>query len=372
MLLQNIAEHFKQKTKDKKALQEELKQVLVFVKKLDEEVIVQSLLDSADVVFCTLSSAGSIQVERMKHVNDLIVDEASACTEAEMLIPLRTNPNKMLLLPATVMSKEAIAGGFARSLQERLMFSNNYEYTLLDTQYRMKPVISQWPLARFYNGRVKNGDNVENNRYGSEQSLLLGEKPYTWLQVTGQEHKDRNGSTFNEQEAEAVIGVILQFKEINRISDDWLANPDHLRIITFYKAQEDYIRFKLKQYGLSVTVSTVDAAQGCESDIVVLSFVRGTSGFIGFIKDMQRLNVALTRARFQLICVGNLKAIADLREVGGNFELIDMAKDALERCHVVSAPESLPPPPSLPKSTAAKSRKKKTKPKGRKGKAAGV
>jgi superfamily I DNA and/or RNA helicase len=211
----------------------------------------------------------------MRHVDDLIIDEASACTEAEILIPLGANPKRMLLigdpkqLPATVMSKEA------------------------------------------------------------------------------------TGSTFNEQEVDAVVKLVLDFQTRHQVSNDWLASPDHLRIITFYKAQEDTLRFKLDQYHLNVTLSTVDAAQGCEADIVILSFVRGTSAFTGFIKDMQRLNVALTRARFQLVCVGNLKAIADLRKVGGNYELIEMARDALDRSHIVDHPGPLPPPPPV---NAAKKR----------------
>jgi len=161
-------------------------------------------------------------------------------------------------------------------------------------------------------------------------------------------------STRNETEGEAVVALLLEMVEKYNLKNEWFS-PNRIRIITFYKAQEEYLRFKLKQYNLNVMVSTVDASQGCEADIVVLSFVRGTSGHMGFIKDIQRLNVAMTRAKFQLVCVGNVNAIAGLAERGGNFVLRAMAQDALVRFNIVPAPDPLPPPPPLQRVRRSKS-----------------
>jgi hypothetical protein len=92
-------------------------------------------------------------------------------------------------------------------------------------------------------------------------------------------------------------------------------------------------------------VSTVDASQGCDADMVIISFLRGTSGHMGFIKDIQRLNVAMTRAKFQLVSVGNVDAIAGLTETGGNLVLRAMAQGALLRSKIVPSPDPLPPSP---------------------------
>jgi AAA domain len=358
---------------------EALEEVLSEFKKLDHQKVVQVLLESSDVIFCTLSTAGSTPMKRMASVDDVIVDEASACTESEIMIPIEKKPNRLLLvgdpnqLPATVKSEDAKRFNFGRSLQERLMFHNNYEYTMLDTQYRMKPEISAWPLAQFYQSKIFDGDNVQQSSYSTDAILTLGGDPYSWIHVFGQEHKDNNGSTFNEREAEAVVSILLDLKSNNNISNKWFSNPERIRIITFYKAQEDYLRFKLKQYHIDALVSTVDAAQGCESDVVILSFVRGTTGHMGFIKDTRRLNVALTRARFQLVCVGNLDAMAELPEKGGNDEIREMAKDALERAVIFDEPPMLPPPPPLRPKTSKHGKKningskKRGKPKSPKG-----
>jgi senataxin len=343
-----------------------LKAIAKTIRELDQQMVVQDLLNSADVIFCTLSTTGSLPMRRMEPVSDLIVDEASASTEPELMIPLHTKPDKLLLvgdprqLPATVKSPVATKFGLGQSLQERLMFDNRFDYTLLDVQYRMRPEISEWPMAEFYNEKVKDGDNVTTESYRADIVVQNGD-PYTWVQVSGKEQKDIQFSTFNESEAQAVAALLLELKEKHNQSSNWFS-PDKIRIITFYQAQVDNLRLLLRKYQLDVMVSTVDGSQGCEADIVILSFVRGTSGHMGFLKDNRRLNVVLTRAKFQLVCVGNAHAVADLEEKGGNIVLRKMATDALSRSDLVQAPSPLPPPPKrAPRKDNPKAKKVKNK-----------
>ena len=329
----------------KKALKAALFAVTGTLKQLDEKQVVEELLASADLIFCTLSSAGSKPVERMGSVSALIVDEASACTEAELLIPLAAQPQRLLLvgdpkqLPATVMSPVAVRCGLAQSLQDRLMYKNNFEHSLLDVQYRMNPQISKWPIAQFYDNKVKDGENVRDDAYQADVSLLSGDA-FSWVQVSAQEKIDRNSSIYNEGEAEAVISLLLQMKKKYKMTNCWFSS-DRVRIITFYQAQVNYLQGLLQKYNLDVMVSTVDASQGCEADIVILSFVRGGSGQMGFLKDNRRLNVALTRAKYQLVCVGNLNAIAALKEKGGNIVLQSMATEARSRSVLFPRPRPL-------------------------------
>jgi superfamily I DNA and/or RNA helicase len=260
------------------------------------------------------------------------------------------------------LSPESKKFGFARSLQERLMMRNRYHFSLLNTQYRMKPDISQWPIARFYDAKVQDGENVKSPKYGSQSTLLLTGQPYVWVPVTGKEKKNTSGSTYNETEIDAVVSLILDFKKKAKVSNKNLASPDYLRILTFYKAQEQKLREKLEKYQLKVTVSTVDAGQGCEADIVILSFVRGAKGKMGFITDMQRLNVALTRAKYQLICVGDVRSIGEIEQRGGHFELIDMAQDATVRSYMANPPGPLPASPLKRKFSAQQMKKKNSSP----------
>jgi len=133
---------------------------------MDPNVVVRELMESADVIFCTLASAGSSVVKHSSAIDDLIVDEAAAATEPELYIPFHLNPSRLLVvgdpmqLPATVLSRSAERLGLGKSLHERLMYDLGCDHSMLDVQYRMRPEISQFPSAQFYKGKIANGDNV--------------------------------------------------------------------------------------------------------------------------------------------------------------------------------------------------------------------
>lgn len=133
---------------------------------LDPSQVVGELMENADVIFCTLASAGSSVVKRCSSVDDLIVDEAAAATEPELYIPFHLNPSRLLVvgdpmqLPATVMSRSAERLGLGKSLHERLMHDLKLDHIMLDVQYRMRPDISKFPSNRFYQGKIANGENV--------------------------------------------------------------------------------------------------------------------------------------------------------------------------------------------------------------------
>lgn len=133
---------------------------------LDSGSVVRELLESADVVFCTLASAGSSVVKSTKSIDDLIVDEAAAATEPELYIPFHLDPRRLLVvgdpmqLPATVLSRTADLMGLSKSLHERLMYDLSWGHIMLDIQYRMRPEICRFPSARFYRDKIINGENV--------------------------------------------------------------------------------------------------------------------------------------------------------------------------------------------------------------------
>ena len=321
------------------------------VQKQQGDAVWTELIANAHIIFCTLTSAGGL-ILKDHSVSDLIVDEAAAATEPELYIPFHMRPSRLLAvgdplqLPATILSRRAVTLGLAESLHERLMYRCDFQYTMLDIQYRMRPDISLFPSSRFYEGKIQNGENVCAKGYVGK-AQLLGGNPYTFIDCTGEEDQDAGGSYKNEKEAEIVVNLILELQKVSGAgyrtqqsgSDSW-HSASKIRVITFYHAQRKLLKRLLQPKGLEekVTVATVDSSQGCEADIIIVSFVRSPrsktffseSGkyAAGFLTDDRRMNVSLTRAKYQLICVGNVEALARMK---GAETLQMLAKDAKER-----------------------------------------
>lgn len=290
-----------------------------------KEDIAKHLLASADVIFCTLVTSGCIMIRETSPISDLIVDEAAAATEPELCIPFHLRPSRLLAvgdplqLPSVVKSKRAERLGLAKSLHERLMYGCGRPYIMLNKQYRMNPTIASFPSYCFYESKVKNGKNVAASTYKARATLLDG-KPFIFLRVKGFEEQLPCGSYQNLEEAEAVVDLVKQLRDSQSQTDPQWFIAERIRVITFYRAQATLLNKKFQQRRLGkVVAASVDSSQGCEAEIVILSFVRsfkrGKSGraavvpssfnSAGFLEDDRRMNVALTRAKHQLICVGN-------------------------------------------------------------------
>ena len=325
-----------------------IENIVCSLQDIDQSAATQELLATADIIFCTLSTAGISAMKQTPKVTDLFIDEAAAATEAEICIPFHTRPDRMLAvgdpmqLPATIMSRHAADLGLSKSMHQRLMYDCRKTHIMLDRQYRMRPDIGMFPSRSFYNGKLMNGDNVVEPSYGNHANTLFNGKPFVFLQSSGIERKASSGSYCNKEEGQAVVDVVkaLRAKSRRDNSTNW-SSSDKVRIIAFYQAQVVLIQQMLRQNGLSgVLVGTVDACQGCEADVCILSFVRSNQGrngnikhTVGFLCDDRRLNVALTRARYQLICIGN--ALETLSSATGTT-LADLAADAKERNCIIT------------------------------------
>lgn len=162
---------------------------------------------------------------------------------------------------------------------------------------------------------------------------LLNDNPYVFVQVDGTEQQGYGGSYNNVAEGQAVVELVTQLRRDDR---EW-HSPEKIRIITFYQAQVSLLKRMLSERGLTqVVVATVDSSQGCEADICIISFVRsitrnsqrGSHSSAGFLSDDRRLNVAMTRAKYQLICVGNAEGLKLLPE---DSTLHALSQDVAER-----------------------------------------
>jgi superfamily I DNA and/or RNA helicase len=164
------------------------------------------------------------------------------------------------------------------------------------------------------------------NYKGNE--AILNSKAYTFFNIQGRERQASSGSYYNQIEAQAIANIVQQIQRktrLDRSSTPWYSSRK-IRIITFYQAQVSCLRQCLNERGAEkVLVATVDSSQGCEADIVILSFVRSNQR-AGFLRDDRRMNVALTRAKYQLICVGDVTGTLSVTGVNTLDALIADAK----------------------------------------------
>ena len=279
----------------------------------DEQNIEGILLNSTQFLFLTLACCGRHSIRQTRKVDILICDEASQALEVETLIAMSLRPTKIILvgdprqLSAIVQSQNAISKKFDRSLMSRLMDIRDAKYHMLDTQYRMHPKISKWPSKQYYNNLLRNANSVVDKK--RNWKFPDGYQPLTFFNCNkGKEARDHTGSHKNEEEAERVIQIMSEIQKLNK--------NIQVKVITYYSAQVNLIRNKLhRKKGYSYgdarrLVITVDAFQGSEADVIILSFVR-TQKSVGFLSDARRLNVSLTRAKDLLVIVGNYDQLKD-------------------------------------------------------------
>ncbi|KAL1843896.1 hypothetical protein VTJ49DRAFT_6839 [Mycothermus thermophilus] len=294
--------------------------------------IQQEILDKAQVLCATLSGSGH---EMFKNLNvefeTVIIDEAAQCVELSALIPLKYGCSKCILvgdpkqLPPTVLSQSAARYGYDQSLFVRMQKNHAKDVHLLDMQYRMHPEISKFPSKEFYEGLLQDGADMGRLRTQPwHQSELLG--PYRFFDVKGsQERGPKNQSLVNEEELKVAMQLYRRFRSDYAKVD----LKGKIGIITPYKAQLLRLRQRFaEKFGENITeeieFNTTDAFQGRECEIIIFSCVRASpTGGIGFMTDIRRMNVGLTRAKSSLWILGDSRAL-----VQGEFwaKLIEDAK----------------------------------------------
>lgn len=292
----------------------------------------EQVLGEAHVICATLSGSGHDMFQGLSiEFETVIVDEAAQCVEMSALIPLKYGCSKCILvgdpkqLPPTVFSKEAARFQYEQSLFVRMQKNHPNDVHLLDTQYRMHPEISLFPSQTFYDARLLDGEDMAGLRKQPwHQSLLLG--PYRFFDVQGQHSAAPKGHSLVNI---AEINIAMQLYK--RLTSDY-HNCDFrgkVGIITPYKSQLRELKSRFaQQYGPTIIeeieFNTTDAFQGRESEIIIFSCVRASpAGGIGFLQDIRRMNVGLTRAKSSLWVLGNSQSL-----IRGEFwrKLVEDAK----------------------------------------------
>ncbi|KAJ9631895.1 DEAD-box type RNA helicase [Taxawa tesnikishii (nom. ined.)] len=285
---------------------------------LNRKRVQQAVLDEAHIICATLSGSGHEMFQGLNiEFETVVVDEAAQCVEMSALIPLKYGCAKCILvgdpkqLPPTVFSKEAARFQYEQSLFVRMQSNFPDAVHLLDTQYRMHPDISAFPSATFYDGRLLDGDDMAGlrKRPWHSSSLLA---PYRFFDVRGQHQAAPKGhSLINLAEIEVAIALYERLvKDYN--SFDFSSK---VGIITPYKSQLRELKERFaRHFGNTiiekVEFNTTDAFQGRESEVIIFSCVRASpAGGIGFLQDIRRMNVGLTRAKSSLWVLGNSESL---------------------------------------------------------------
>ncbi len=269
------------------------------------------LFGEARVIASTLTGSANRLLDGMKF-GTLFIDEAAQALEAACWIAIRKATRVVFAgdhcqLPPTIKSIEAMKGGLDKTLMERIVKNKPEVVTLLRMQYRMNEEIMRFSSDAFYDGQVESAPEVK------YRGILDYDTPMEWRD-TGEAREEFVGESFgriNKDEAELTLGTLEEyFTKIGkqRILDERI----DVGIISPYRAQVQYLRRLLmkreffKPFRRYISVNTVDGFQGQERDIILISLVRSNDeGQIGFLRDLRRMNVAITRARMKLIILGD-------------------------------------------------------------------
>ncbi|XP_022980920.1 uncharacterized ATP-dependent helicase C29A10.10c-like [Cucurbita maxima] len=277
-----------------------------------------SFANEAEIVFTTVSSSGRKLFSRLSHGFDMVViDEAAQASEVAVLPPLSLGAARCVLvgdpqqLPATVISKAAGTLLYSRSLFERFQQAG-CPTMLLSVQYRMHPQIRDFPSRYFYQGRLTDSESVANlpdETYYKDPIL----RPYTFFDITHGRESHRGGSVSYQNIHEAQFCLRL-YEHLQKTVKSLVLGKVSVGIITPYKLQLKCLQREFEEVlnseeGKDLYINTVDAFQGQERDVIIMSCVRASSHGVGFVADIRRMNVALTRARRALWVMGNANAL---------------------------------------------------------------
>ena len=275
------------------------------------------LFDSAHVIASTLVSSNH-RLMHGRHFGTLFIDEAAQALEAACWIAIRRADRVVLAgdhcqLPPTIKCMDAARGGLEQTLMECIAARKPEAVSLLRIQYRMHEDIMCFPSRWFYHGLLEAASEVRH------RGILDLDTPIDWIDTTGRDFKEQFvGETFgriNRDEAELLLQELEAY--IWRIGGQRILDERiDFGVISPYKAQVQYLRARiranaaLRPYRDLMTVNTVDGFQGQERDVIFISLVRANEdGQIGFLGDLRRMNVAITRARMKLVILGEAETL---------------------------------------------------------------
>ncbi|KAL6302769.1 SEN1 N terminal-domain-containing protein [Sparassis latifolia] len=326
------------------------------------------VLLEADVICSTLSGAAYEYLEELDF-ELVIIDEAAQAIELSSLIPLKYRCSRCIMvgdpqqLPPTVKSQEACKFGYNQSLFVRLQQRHPEAVNLLSIQYRMHPDISQLPSRLFYDRRLQDGPDMGTKTKRPWHShTKLG--TYRFFNVSQGRQEDGQGaghSLINRAECQVAVALY------NRLRHDCSSFDFDFKVgvISMYRGQIIELRRAFEQrFGADISgtvdFNTVDGFQGQEKDVIILSCVRAGPSVqsVGFLRDIRRMNVALTRAKSSLFVLGHAPTLERSDDMWRNIVEDARARSCLVEVDVAyfTSPATTQTPPSSPKAVKPQSK----------------
>ncbi|SEI67639.1 Superfamily I DNA and/or RNA helicase [Dyadobacter sp. SG02] len=311
--------HFGKAERDqRKALFDEAHRIMKDVANM-EQYIIDDLLTKTQVVTATLVGSNHFTVRNMKYAT-VVIDEAGQALEPACWIPILKAEKVVfagdhLQLPPTIKSEDAAKGGLSTTLLEKCVALHPESVVLLEEQYRMNEAIMGYSSKVFYHDKLKAHESVAGH------VLFAGEAPLAFIDTAGCGFDEKLEGTSSTNPEEAVF----LFKHLSQLATEFAAvNPKQedfpsVAIISPYKEQINILKDQLshsvdlKPYLDKIAVNTIDSFQGQERDVVYISMTRSNAeGQIGFLADIRRMNVAMTRARKKLVVIGDSATLSVL------------------------------------------------------------
>lgn len=300
----------KAEREQRKALFDEAHKIIKEVENI-EQYITNDLLGRAQVITATLVGANHYTVRHLKY-HTVVIDEAGQAIEPACWIPVLKGKKLVMAgdhfqLPPTIKSNEAALGGLGITLLEKCVVLHPESVTLLDEQYRMNELIMQYPSIVFYENKLKANEKI------AHHILFESDTPLSFIDTAGCgfEEKTEGTSISNPEEASFLFRhLIVYFSNLSQYYN--AENFPSIAIISPYKQQVILLQEEIKNlpeiqdYLHKISVNTIDSFQGQERDVVYISLTRSnTDSKIGFLTDVRRMNVAITRARKKLVVIGD-------------------------------------------------------------------
>lgn len=277
----------------------------------------EALFSEARVIACTLVGSANRILTGQKF-GTVFIDEAAQALEAACWIAIRKADRVILAgdhcqLPPTVKDPQALRAGLGYTLMQSIVKNRPETVSLLKVQYRMNDEIMRFSSNWFYGGMLESAPEVK------YRSILDFDTPMEWVNTEGmdcnEEFVGENYGRINKPEAELSVAQLKAY--ILKIGKErFLEEKIDVGLISPYKAQVQYLRQLIrkdnffKPYRSAITINTVDGFQGQERDVILISLVRANEeGQIGFLNDLRRMNVAITRARMKLIILGDVSTL---------------------------------------------------------------
>jgi superfamily I DNA and/or RNA helicase len=328
-----------------------------------ERFITEDVLESVQVITCTLVGASH---RNMRHLSfeTVFIDEAAQALEPGCWIPIAKGQRIVLAgdhhqLPPTVKSEKAASEGLRETLFEKCIQRQPHTARMLTTQYRMHAHIMGFSSAKFYGGQLVPHPSVQHADLAAYDSRFATDLPVELIDTAGCAYQElaipESRSTANPEEAHLLLARLAQLLA-NCEPSDQDQRPLTIGVIAPYRAQINYLKDAIEDNALlndlllqrRLSVGTVDSFQGQERDIIAISLTRSNpDGEIGFLSDMRRMNVGMTRARRKLLLVGDsstlcshpffVELLAYVKVIGGYFQTTSGGHLRTESTHIALA-----------------------------------